>query len=83
MIAIVYRAHDLQIISDNQKRYLEQQFNQLQIRRREPLELDIPREEPALLRNLISEYKQKQKLSMKGLAEYFHLNEEEFSKRYN
>jgi Zn-dependent peptidase ImmA (M78 family)/DNA-binding XRE family transcriptional regulator len=83
MISMVYRAHDLEIITDNQKRYLEQQFNQLQIRRREPLELDIPREEPALLKNLISEYKQKQKFSMKQLADYFHLKEEEFTQRYN
>ncbi len=83
MIALVYRAHDLEVITDNQKRYLEQQFNQLKIRRREPVELDIPNEEPVLLRKLISEYKQKQKLSMKELAEFFNITEEEFIYRYN
>lgn len=83
MISIVYRAHDLNLITDNQKLYLEKQFNQLKIRRREPVELDIPREQPKLLRELITKYKQKQKLSVKQLAQYFYLNEEDFLRRYN
>ena len=41
MIALLYRADDLGLLTPNQKRYLLQQFNQLNIRRREPTELDI------------------------------------------
>lgn len=83
MISILYRAHDLNIITDNQKRYLEQQFNQLKIRRREPVELDIPREQPLLLRELITKYKTKQKFSTKQLATFFNLTEKDFLQRYN
>lgn len=83
MISLLYRAHDLEIITDNQKRYLEQQFNQMKIRRREPVELDIPREKHLLLRSLITQYKQRQRLTIKQLAENFHLFEEEFTNRYN
>lgn len=83
MISILYRAHDLGIVSDNQKRYIEHQFNQMKIRRREPKELDIPREQPMLLRDLITKFKQKQKLSIKQLADFFHLTEEDFLGRYH
>jgi Zn-dependent peptidase ImmA (M78 family)/DNA-binding Xre family transcriptional regulator len=83
MISIAYRAHDLQLITDNQKRYVEQQFNQLKIRRREPVELDIPREQPVLLRDLITKYKTLQKLSTKQLAAFFNLTEKDFLLRYN
>ncbi|MEO5946599.1 MAG: XRE family transcriptional regulator, partial [Chitinophagaceae bacterium] len=78
MQAIMYRAADLNLLSDNQKRYLVQQFNQLKIRRREPAELDIPKEQPVLLRSLITQYKNKQRLSVKSMAEFFNLSEEEF-----
>jgi len=83
MIAVLYRAHDLSILTDNQKRYLEQQFNQLGIRRREPVELDIAREQPLLLREIITKLKSKQKLSLKQLAAFFNLHEKEFLERYN
>ncbi|MFZ5553568.1 MAG: XRE family transcriptional regulator [Bacteroidota bacterium] len=83
MISLLYRAHDLQIITDNQKRYIEQQFNQLKIRRREPVELDIPREKPVLLRALITEFKQKKRMTIKEMASFFNLTEEEFTQRYN
>lgn len=83
MISLVYRANDLELITENQKRYLEKQFNQMKIRKREPVELDIPREQPKLLRDIITKYKQRQKLSLKQLAEFFNLNENDFLDRYN
>lgn len=83
MISILYRAHDLSIITDNQKRYLEQQFNQLGIRRREPAELDIPREQATLVRELITKLKARQKFTVKQLAAFFNLNEKEFLEKYN
>lgn len=83
MQAILYRAHELGAITDNQKRYLVGQFNAMQIRRREPPELDIVKENPALLRNLITNYRTKQKLSVKEIAHLFHLEQEEFLSRFS
>lgn len=56
MISILYRADDLGFLTPNQKRYLIQQFNQQKIRRREPMELDVPIERPSLLKRLIKKY---------------------------
>lgn len=83
MHAILYRAMDLQVITENQKRYLITQFNALKIRRREPKELDLAIEKGHLLRDMITTYRTKQKMSIKQFAEFFHLHEEEFLERYN
>lgn len=83
MHAILYRAVDLQVISENQKRYLINQFNALKIRRREPKELDLAIEKGHLLRDMITTYRTKQRMSIKSFAEFFHLYEEEFLERYN
>ena len=83
MQALLYRANDIDIITDNQKRYLINQFNSLNIRRREPAELDIPRENSMKLRDLITTYKNKQKLNVKQLALFFNSSEEEFLNKYS
>jgi len=83
MQALLYRASDLNLLTDNQKRYVIGQFNVLKIRRREPVELDILIEKGILLRDLITNYKIKQKMSVKQLANFFYLSEEEFIERYN
>lgn len=83
MQALLYRANDIGIITDNQKRYLINQFNSMNIRRREPAELDIPRENPMKLRDMITNYKNKQKLNVKQLALFFNSNEEEFLSKYS
>lgn len=83
MHAILYRAVDLQVISENQKRYLINQFNALKIRRREPKELDLVIEKGYLLRDMITTYRTKQRMSVKTFAEFFHLYEEEFLERYS
>lgn len=83
MHALLYRAEDLEIINFNQKRYIINQFNALNIRRREPKELDLVIEKGHLLRDLITQYRSKQKMSVKQMAEFFHLPEEEFLVRYN
>lgn len=82
MQSLLFRAADLGFLTDNQKRYLLQQFNQMQIRRREPPELDFPQEKPRLLRDLITKYKNAHKYSMKELASSLHLEVEEFMSRY-
>ncbi len=82
MQALLYRASDLELITPNQKRYLLSQFNDMGIRRREPLELDIHKEQPKMLRDLITKYRTRQKMSVKDMATHFHLNEKEFVARY-
>jgi len=83
MQALLYRANDIGVITDNQKRYLINQFNSMNIRRREPAELDIARENPMKLRDMITNYKSKQKLNVKQLALFFNSNEEEFLEKYS
>ena len=83
MQSLMYRASDLELITDNQKRYLTQQFNQQKIRRREPKELDIKIEPYKLVRDLMTQYRTKQKLSVAKMAAFFHLETEDFLGRYN
>ena len=82
MIALLYRAFDLGFLTENQKKYMLAQFNQMNIRRREPIELDFPKEKPHLLRDLIAKYKNAHRFSVKELARAFHLEQEEFMSRY-
>lgn len=82
MQALLFRASDLGFLTENQKHYLLKQFNQLKIRRREPPELDIPKEKPVLLRGLIAKYKSAQRFSVKEMAEILNLTDEEFLKKY-
>jgi Zn-dependent peptidase ImmA (M78 family)/transcriptional regulator with XRE-family HTH domain len=83
MQALLYRACDMGMVTDNQKRYIIGQFNALKIRRREPKELDVTIEKPVLLRDMITKYKTGQKLSMKELAGIFNLAQEEFLTMYS
>lgn len=83
MQALLYRASDLELLSDNQKRYIIGQFNALKIRRREPVELDVPIERGSMIRDLITRYRTKQKMSIKEMAAFFYINQEEFLERYN
>lgn len=82
MQSLLYRASDLETITDNQKRYLKSQFHQLKIIRREPPQLDVPVETPHLLRDLITKYRNAQGLSVKGMAALLHLEPDEFMTRY-
>lgn len=82
MISLLYRADDLGFLTDNQKRYLVQQFNDKKIRRREPVELDAPIEQPKLFRQWIADLKKKKKLDVAGMAEELHLHTDEFIQQY-
>jgi Zn-dependent peptidase ImmA (M78 family)/DNA-binding XRE family transcriptional regulator len=55
MAALLERAKNLSIISENQYTYLRIQL-QKQYRLREPAELDIPREKPTLLKEIIQSH---------------------------
>ena len=82
MIALLYRADDLGCITPNQKRYLLQQFNQLQNRRREPMELDIPFEQPRLMKKWIADYQSMTGLNLSDIAALLCLNLDEFLQLY-
>lgn len=82
MISILYRADDLGYLTANQKKYLVQQFNNLHIRRREPAELDVPIEQPRLLRRWIAEYKRAHKYSTAEVAAALKLTTDEFLEVY-
>ena len=83
MISLLFRADDLGFLTPNQKKYLIQQFNEQKMRRREPVELDVPVEKPAMVRKWIADFKTKQKLDVKDVASHFHLNTDEFIELYN
>ena len=83
MIALLYRAADIGLLTDNQKRYFLQQFNQQKIRKREPKELDIAAEQYKLVRDLLTQYRTKQKLSIAKMASFLHLEQDDFLERYN
>ncbi len=82
MQALLYRADDLGFLTYNQKRYLLTQFNQLKIRRREPVELDVPIETPVLLSNLMESYRNEKKWSVKQMADKLHLTKEDYIEKY-
>lgn len=83
MISLLYRADDLGFITENQKKYIIQQFNELKIRRREPVELDISIEKPAIIRSWLRDIKSNQKIDTKEIASFLHLSTDEFIELYN
>lgn len=82
MISLLYRADDLGYVTPNQKRYLLQQFNQMQIRRREPMELDVPIEQPKLVKRWIATYRGKTKFSATEMAAVLCLHKDEYFEMY-
>ncbi len=83
MISLLHRSEDLGLTTPNQKRYILEQFNQSGIKKREPLELDIPTENYKLVKDLITKYKTKQELNLKKLAGFFDLEQDDFLERYD
>lgn len=82
MIAILYRADDLGLLTPNQKRYLLQQFNEQKIRRREPPQLDTPPDSPEMLRQLFTGFMSKAKLSVPQLCTLLAIEHTDYIKYY-
>lgn len=82
MISLLYRADGLGLITVNQKRYLIQQFNQQKIRRREPMELDVPQENATLLKRLIKQYISEYEISIHQMAAIFAIPFEDYLDYY-
>ena len=82
MISLLYRADDLGILTPNQKRYLIQQFNEQRMRRREPVELDVPVETTTIIKKWMNEVKKQQELNDYEMASLLHLKIEEYIELY-
>jgi Zn-dependent peptidase ImmA (M78 family) len=78
MIALLYRADELGYLTENQKRYLVGQFNSMGIRRREPVEVDVEREQPKLIKEWMETLRVKEGLDVVGLAARLHFMVGEF-----
>jgi Zn-dependent peptidase ImmA (M78 family)/DNA-binding XRE family transcriptional regulator len=82
MISLLYRADDLGLLTPNQKRYLVQQFNDQKIRRREPPQLDVPKENPQRIRQLLAELMQKAKLTIFQLCTLLAIEHDDYIAYY-
>lgn len=83
MIALLHRAHDLEVVSDRQKTYILQQFTAQDWRKHEPQQLNVPLEQPRLIKNLMAQYRVRKRITITKLAKEFNLFEEEFLKLYS
>ncbi len=82
MIALLYRADDLGLLTPNQKRYLLQQFNEQHIRRREPPQLDVQKEYPQLMQRLLAAFMSKTKLDTSQLCTLLAIEPNDYKKYY-
>lgn len=78
MAAIMHRAKELGIINENQYTYLRIQLQQKGYRLREPKELDIPREQPSLLGEIIQAHVQDLGYDVNELADMVCMSTSEF-----
>jgi hypothetical protein len=82
MAALIRRSRDLGFINDNQYTYLCIQVQRQGYRLREPTELDIKREQPSLLRDIIRAHVGELGYMTTGIAEMVITRVEEFRSLY-
>ena len=82
MQAIIERAYHLGTISPSQRKYLFIQFGRFGYRLREPMETDIPREKPAMLKELIDTHIKELGYSVSDLSELIVMKEPEVRELY-
>lgn len=82
MISLLYRADDLGLLTPNQKRYLIQQFNQAKIRRREPVELDVAKEQPQLIHQMVVELCNRQNMTFPEAMQLLALEIDDYMELY-
>ena len=80
MQALIYRARDLDTITERQRRSWFMRFNQLGYRKTEPVE--IKREEPTLIRRVVDFHRQQHGYSDAELSRTARLREAEFKSIY-
>jgi Zn-dependent peptidase ImmA (M78 family) len=82
MAALLSRARDLGIITENQFVYQRIQLHEKGYLRREPPELDIPREQPSLLSEVIKAHVQQLGYSHSDVARLVNMEVPEFHSNY-
>lgn len=82
MGALIMRAKNLETLTENQYQYLWKQMAKLGYKKREPEELDFPKEVPTLLKEVIDAHIEELLYSEKELADFLCLRHEEFVLKY-
>ena len=82
MASLIMRASNLNKISERQKRYLWMQMGKLGYRRREPEELDIPKESSSLIDEIISLHISELGYNIEELSKSVTLFQDEFRSKY-
>ena len=82
MQSLLYRAATLGLVSDNQERYLWQQFAMKKLRLREPPELDFAHESPSLVAKLFKLHIEQLGYSMADLATVVAMYEADLFRMY-
>lgn len=77
MGALLYRATQLGTITANQARYLWAQLTAKGYKTREPVELDLPAEQPTLYEEIIATYRKDMHYSVREFSKVIGLGEEE------
>ena len=83
MGALITRASRLDLIAPRQARYLWMQMGRAGYREREPAELDFPREEPRILKELFEIHRDALGYSLEDLASLFAIHPEEITRTYS
>jgi Zn-dependent peptidase ImmA (M78 family)/transcriptional regulator with XRE-family HTH domain len=82
MAALLKRARDISVITERHAKTLWIEMGKAGYRNREPIETDLPKEEPKLLQEVIGVYCEQMSYSIKDLAALFHLHEHEVCRLY-
>lgn len=82
MQALLYRARELRAITARHYKYLMSKLSTLGFRKREPAELDPPREEPTLLANVIEFHKTSLDYEVNQIAKALNLNTNRYLSMY-
>lgn len=83
MAALLMRARDVGKVSPRMERYLWSQMSRAGYKTREPAELDVPREEPRLLDEIIQVHRQDLGYGLAELSELMALREDETQSVYD
>lgn len=82
MAAIIYRAHAIGRLTDNQYRYLFYQLSAAGYRTEEPKSLDIPKERPTTNKDLLEYFRKDLGYSRQDLMSLFCTNSRDFDRLY-
>ena len=82
MSALIVRAKHLGKLDDNQYRYLWMKMNSLGFMRREPVQLDLPYEEPTLLQEILDTHLNELNYTVPEMCKMLMIYEDDFRRWY-